>query len=98
MWTSDRARSFLTLGIFCALVVAADASFAAFAQSHFLPARKLEVALSTPGLDALIVGDSRMAAALDLAGFSDGWRQCSGRMPTAADFSLGGADIVGQAV
>src|SRR5262249_55315766 len=98
MWTSDRGRSLLALGIFCLWLIATDAGFAAFARRHYLPARKLEGALSTPGVDALLVGDSRMAAALDLSGFRDGWRECGGRAPMVADLSLGGVEIDGQAV
>src|SRR5262249_35828514 len=98
MWTSDRTRAFLALGILCALLLATDAGFAAFARRHYLPARKLEAALAPVHVDVLIAGDSRMVAALDVTAFKDGWRQCGDRTPEVADVSLGGVDIAGQAV
>jgi hypothetical protein len=98
MWTSDRGRSFLALGIFCALVVAADAAFAVFARGHYLPARKLEAALASRSADVVIAGDSRMVAALDVSAFRFGWQECGHPLPTVADLSLGGLDIAGQVV
>jgi hypothetical protein len=98
MSTSDRTRSFLALGTLCTLFLAADAVFAAFARGHYLPARKLDVALATPNVDVLVAGDSRMVAALDVSALKDGWRECGARVPEVVDLSLGGVDIAGQAV
>jgi hypothetical protein len=98
MWTFDRIRSLLPFGLAITFLIGLDLSFAYYARSHFLPARKLEVALSATPVDALILGDSRMAAALDVSGLREGWRQCGGQLPTVADLSLGGVDIDGQAM
>ena len=98
MWTSDRTRSFLALGLLCALLVATDAVIAAIARRHYLPARKLQSALALSRLDALLVGDSRMAAAIDLPSFEAGWQDRTGSTPVLADLSLGWTDLAGQVV
>jgi hypothetical protein len=80
------------------LFLVAELLFVAFARHHFIPARRLESALSAQPVDVLIAGDSRMVAALDHDRFQSGWRACGGRLPRIADLSLGGVDVTGQAI
>jgi hypothetical protein len=98
MSTSDTSRFLVAVALSSVLLVVADAALGMFAEHHFLPARKLQESLSSGAVDALIVGDSRMVAALDVGEFEQGWRECAGTTPRVADLSLGGVDIAGQAI
>src|SRR6516162_1016020 len=99
MWTSSHwSKVALTCGLALSLFSVAEVFFVAFARHHFIPARRLESALSAQPVDVLIAGDSRMVAALDQDRFQSGWRACGGRLPRIADLSLGGVDVTGQAI
>jgi hypothetical protein len=98
MSTSDTSRLLVAVALSSVLLVVADTALGMFADRHFVPARKLQAGLSSGTVDALIVGDSRMVAALNASQFEQGWRECAGTTSRVADLSLGGVDIAGQAV
>jgi hypothetical protein len=98
MSTSSLHRTLAAIILAAAVLVVVDWAFGAFSRRHFIPAQKLEAALSSGPVDALFAGDSRMVAALDVDAVQGGWSECAARTPAIADLSLGAVEIAGQAV